>query len=126
MRIINLNYLNTGEMELVPQLTEQCGIYMKKILPGNYIRYGGIGYYHVPDTYIALFSHFTLCSVWEGVYILDFLMKNRSEIQPDTLHADTQGQNAPVFGLVRQKLFLLLVMFMKQLSTEEMCIFMIS
>ena len=26
-------------------------------------------------------------------------MKNKSDIQPDTLHADTQGQNAPVFGL---------------------------
>jgi TnpA family transposase len=29
------------------------------------------------------------------------LMKNRSAIQPDTLHADTQGQSEPVFGLCR-------------------------
>jgi Tn3 transposase DDE domain len=29
------------------------------------------------------------------------LMKNRSVIQPDTLHADTQGQSEPVFGLCR-------------------------
>ena len=28
-------------------------------------------------------------------------MKNRSEIQPDTLHADTHGQSEPVFGLCR-------------------------
>ena len=28
-------------------------------------------------------------------------MKNRSAIQPDTLHADTQGQSEPVFGLCR-------------------------
>src|ERR1700730_1098920 len=28
-------------------------------------------------------------------------MKNRSKIQPDTLHADTQGQSEPVFGLCR-------------------------
>jgi hypothetical protein len=28
-------------------------------------------------------------------------MKNRSVIQPDTLHADTQGQSEPVFGLCR-------------------------
>ncbi|MCI0767998.1 MULTISPECIES: transposase [Bacillus] len=26
-------------------------------------------------------------------------MKNKSDIQPDTIHADTQGQNAPIFGL---------------------------
>lgn len=26
-------------------------------------------------------------------------MKNKSDIQPDTLHSDTQGQNTPVFGL---------------------------
>jgi len=37
--------------------------------------------------------------VWEAVYILDGLLKNSSEIQPDTLHADTQGQSLPVFGL---------------------------
>jgi len=33
---------------------------------------------------------------------LDALLKNRSEIHPDTLHADTQGQSEPVFGLCRQ------------------------
>ena len=43
--------------------------------------------------------HFITCGVWEAVYILDGLLKNSSEIQPDTLHADTQGQSAPVFGL---------------------------
>lgn len=51
------------------------------------------------DTYIALFSHFIPCGVWEAVYILDGLLKNESTIQPDTVHADTQGQNAPVFAL---------------------------
>jgi TnpA family transposase len=29
---------------------------------------------------------------------LDGLLKNRSAIQPDTLHADTQDQSEPVFG----------------------------
>jgi hypothetical protein len=28
-----------------------------------------IGYYHVSDTSIALFSHFIPCGVWEAVYI---------------------------------------------------------
>lgn len=65
----------------------------------RYGGYGGIGYYHVSDTYVALFSHFIPCGVWEAVYILDGLLKNKSDIQPDTLHADTQGQSTPVFGL---------------------------
>jgi TnpA family transposase len=60
---------------------------------------GGIGYYHVSDTYIPLFSHFIPCAVWEAVYILDGLLKNESDIQPDVLHADTQGQSEPVFTL---------------------------
>jgi len=77
-------------------------MYEQNLLSEYHIRYGGyggLGYYHVSDTYIALFSHFIPCGVWEAVYILDGLLKNQSEIQPDTLHADTQGQSTPVFGL---------------------------
>jgi TnpA family transposase len=77
-------------------------LYEQNLLSEYHIRYGGyggIGYYHVSDTYIALFSHFIPCGVWEAVYILDGLLKNESEIQPDTVHADTQGQSTPVFGL---------------------------
>ena len=77
-------------------------LYEQNLLSEYHVRYGGyggIGYYHVSDNYIALFSHFIPCGVWEAVYILDGLMKNESEIQPDTVHADTQGQNLPVFGL---------------------------
>jgi len=77
-------------------------LYEQNLLSEYHIRYGGyggIGYYHVSDTYIALFSHFIPCGVWEAVYILDGLLKNESDIQPDTVHADTQGQSAPVFGL---------------------------
>lgn len=33
------------------------------------------------------------------VYIIDGLLKNDSALQPDTVHADTQGQSEPVFGL---------------------------
>jgi len=67
----------------------------------RYGGYGGIAYHHISDTYIALFTSFISCGVWEAVHILDGLMKNRSTIQPDTLHADTQGQSEPVFGLCR-------------------------
>jgi TnpA family transposase len=53
----------------------------------------------VSDTYVALFSHFINAGVWEAVYIIEGLLANTSDIQPDTLHADTQGQSTPVFGL---------------------------
>src|SRR5437868_8626253 len=80
----------------------QWNLYENNLLSERHIRYGGyggIGYYHVSDTYVALFSHFIPCGVWEAVYILDGLLKNQSDIQPDTLYADTQGQSTPVFGL---------------------------
>lgn len=77
-------------------------VYEQNLLSEYHIRYGGyggIGYYHVSDMYIALFSRFIPCGVYEAVYILDGLVKNDSDIQPDTVHGDTQAQNAPVFGL---------------------------
>ena len=77
-------------------------IYENNLVAEYHIRYGGYGgiaYHHVADNYIALFTHFITCGVWEAVYILDGLLKNTSDIQPDTLHADTQGQSSPVFAL---------------------------
>ena len=77
-------------------------VYEQNLLSENHIRYGGyggIGYYHVSDKYIALFSHFIPCGVHEAVYILDGLLANTSDIQPDTVHGDTQAQSFPVFGL---------------------------
>ena len=77
-------------------------MYEQNLLSEYHIRYGGyggIGYYHVSDKYIALFSHFIPCGVYEAVYILDGLINNLSDIQPDTLHGDTQAQSTPVFGL---------------------------
>jgi TnpA family transposase len=65
----------------------------------RYGKYGGINYQHISGTYIALFTPFIACGVWEAVYILDALLEQRSELQPDTLHADTHGQSEPVFGL---------------------------
>ena len=74
------------------------------LLGSTHIRYGGYGgiaYHHIAGTYIALFTSFITCGVWEGVHILDALKKNRSKIQPDTIHADTQEQSEPIFGLCR-------------------------
>lgn len=76
--------------------------YLNNVMAERHIRYGkygGIAYHHISDTYIALFSHFISVGVWEAVYIIDGLLKNTSDIQPDTLHADTQGQSLTVFGL---------------------------
>lgn len=78
-------------------------VYEQNLLSEYHIRYGGyggIGYYHISDTYVALFSNFIPCGVWEGVYILDLLMnQEKIDIQPTMLHSDTQGQTEPIFGL---------------------------
>jgi TnpA family transposase len=60
---------------------------------------GGISYNHIADTYVALFSTFIRCGLWEAVAIVDGLLKNKSTIKPTTVHADTQGQSTIVFGL---------------------------
>ena len=77
-------------------------IYEKNLLSEYHIRYGGwggIGYYHVSDNYIALFSNFISCGVWEAIYILDGLIENQSDIKPNTIHGDTQAQSLVVFAL---------------------------
>jgi len=46
-------------------------VYEQNLLSEYHLRYGGyggIGYYHVSDMYIALFSHFIPCGVYEAVY----------------------------------------------------------
>jgi TnpA family transposase len=76
--------------------------YLDNLLAETSVRYGkpgGIAYYHISDTYIALFTHFIPCGVWEAVYIIEGLLKNTSQVQPTTVHADTQGQSFPVFAL---------------------------
>lgn len=77
-------------------------LYEQNLLSEYHVRYGGyggIGYYHVSDMYIALFSHFIPCGVHEAVYILDGLIRNGADVKPDTIHGDTQAQSGPVFGL---------------------------
>lgn len=77
-------------------------LYENNLLSEYHVRYGGyggIGYYHVSDNYIALFSRFIPCGVYEAIYILDPFFENKSDVQPDTVHADTHGQSLTVFGL---------------------------
>jgi TnpA family transposase len=80
----------------------QVDTLIDNLLAESHIRYGGYGgiaYHHVADNYIALFSHFIPCGVWEAVYIIEGLLKNESEAEPETIHADTQGQSYPVHAL---------------------------
>jgi len=91
-----------GDERIVATDGTQIDTWENNILAETHIRYagyGGIAMRHVSDTYIALFSHFIPCGVWEAVYIIEGLLQNDSDIQPDTIHADTQGQSLPVFGL---------------------------
>jgi TnpA family transposase len=77
-------------------------VYENNLLSEYHIRYGGyggIGYYHISDTYIALFSHFIPCGVLEAIHIIDALLKNQSDIQPDTIHGDSHSQSTTVFAL---------------------------
>ncbi|NBM14241.1 Tn3 family transposase [Streptomyces sp. GC420] len=72
----------------------QMDTFIDNLLAETSIRYGGFGgiaYHHISDQYIALFSRFIPCGVWEAVYIIDGLLKNASEMKSETIHADTQG-----------------------------------
>jgi TnpA family transposase len=76
--------------------------YEDNLLAEHHIRYGktgGIAYRHVADNYIALVSRFIACGTYEATYILDALLQNLSDVQPNRVHADTHGQSAAVFGL---------------------------
>jgi TnpA family transposase len=80
----------------------QVETYIDNLLAETSIRYGGVGgiaYHYISDTYVALFSRFIPCGVWEAVHLIEGLLANTSDIQPSTVHADTQGQSAPVFAL---------------------------
>jgi TnpA family transposase len=46
-----------------------------------------------------LFSRFIPCGLWEAVHVVEGLLANHSNVQPTTVHADTQSQSAPVFTL---------------------------
>lgn len=80
----------------------QWELYPQNLISQYHIRYGGyggLGYYLVADSYVALFSRFIACGTYEGYHILDFINENRSDVRPETLHSDTHGQSEPIFGL---------------------------
>jgi TnpA family transposase len=77
-------------------------MYTQNLLAAHHIRYGrygGVGYYHVSDQYIALFSNFISCGAHESIYLLDGIVENDSDMQPNKVHGDSWAQSEVLFGL---------------------------
>jgi len=80
----------------------QVDLYENNLVSSYHIRYGsygGIAYHVVSSLYIALYSHFLNCGMWEGNFLIDALIGNTSAIQPKVIHSDTQGQSTALFAL---------------------------
>lgn len=77
-------------------------MYTQNLLAAHHVRYGrygGVGYYHISDQYIALFSNFISCGAHESVYLLDGIVENDSDMQPKKVHGDSWAQSEVLFGL---------------------------
>jgi TnpA family transposase len=77
-------------------------MYSQNLLAAHHIRYGrygGVGYYHVSDQYIALFSNFISSAVHESVYLLDGVVENDSDIKINKVYGDSWAQSEVLFGL---------------------------
>lgn len=76
-------------------------MYKKNLLAAHHIRYGdfgGLGYYHIADNYIALHSNFISCGTHESHYLFDGIIENDSDIQPNKVHGDTGAQTEVAFA----------------------------
>lgn len=76
-------------------------MYTNNLLAAHHIRYGkygGIGYYHVSDQYVALFGNFIPCGVYEATYIFDGIFESDEELRPEIIHGDTHAQSEVIFG----------------------------
>jgi TnpA family transposase len=91
-----------GDGSVVAADGTQVDTFIDNLLAETSIRYGGtggIGYYYISDTYIALFSKFIPVGVWEAVYLIQGLLEQQSKMRPSKVHTDTQGQALPVYAL---------------------------
>lgn len=75
----------------------------KNLLAAWNVKYhsiGGMLYTHVSDKYVAIYSQFINCGVYEADYILDALFdeENKIDEKPSKLHSDTHGQKEMLFG----------------------------
>ena len=146
-QVAYLNLSHTREKDLIDATEDVINAYNKYELPGywgsgktasadgtrfdmyernimseyhlRYASYGGIGYYLVSDKYIALFSRFIPCGVREALHLIDGIMENTSDIQPDTIHGDTHAQSTVVFGLA----YLLGIKLMPRIKDIDSMIF---
>jgi TnpA family transposase len=76
-------------------------MYKKNLLSEYHIRYGGfggVGYYHISDTYIALFSNLISCGSYEALHIIGDILSNKSHIKPTCIHGNTHAQSYPIFA----------------------------
>jgi TnpA family transposase len=92
---------NWGTGESVSADGTYCDMYQQNLMAEYHIRYGnygGLGYYHVSDLYIALYGNFIPCGVYEGNYIFDGINANESEVKPNKVHGDTGVQSEVIFG----------------------------
>jgi TnpA family transposase len=99
-RFLLPTYWGTGETASADGT--RWDVYENNLVSEYHVRYGsygGIGYYHVSDKYIALFSRFIPCGVYEAAFILDPFFPNKSDIKPHTVYGDTHAQSLTVFGL---------------------------
>ena len=77
-------------------------MYSQNLLAAHHIRYGrygGIGYYHVSDQYIALYSNFISCAVHESVFLLTGVVENDSDMKIKKVFGDSWAQSEVLFGL---------------------------
>jgi len=90
-----------GDGKTVAADGTQYDFYDNNLIAGYHFRYrkmGAVAYRHVADNYIAVFCHFIPPGVWEAVYVIEGLLKQRFSVQADTVCSDTQGQSATVFA----------------------------
>ncbi len=74
-----------GDGSVVAADGTQVDTFIDNLLAETSIRYGGtggIGYYYISDTYIALFSKFIPVGVWEAVYLIQGLLELRTDQRP--------------------------------------------
>jgi TnpA family transposase len=77
-------------------------MYKQNLLAAKHIRYGGtggIGYFHISDKYIALYSDFVSSACHESIFLFDDVPDFYSDIRPDKIHGDSWAQSEVLFGL---------------------------
>ena len=81
----------------------QVETYIDNLLAETSIRYGGVGgiaYHYISDTYVALFSRFIPCGVWEAVHLIEGLLANESDIYGGTPASSSYARHPSAYRSV--------------------------